>query len=280
MKLTKHVFTVLMAGTISLGVAAAQNNSNGQSSAAGSAADQTTSGKTTPRSTTGSASSNSSGSSATGNMSGKMSGSENGGHVAGAAGDSGSMVSATDRKFMEDAARGGMAEVQLAQMAQQKASRQEVKDYARKLEQDHTQANDKLKSIAQQRQIQLSTDIGEHQQMVSRLSNLSGDEFDRAYMRMMVQDHKKDIKEFQRESNRSIDSDLKEFASTTLPTLQQHLQSAEQINSSTRSRKADRNSSASASSTSGGGSSSNSSTNNSSSSNSSNSSSSSGSSRQ
>jgi putative membrane protein len=255
MKLTNHLFTVFVAGTISMGVAVAQNNSKGQSSAT-SAADQTTSGQTTPRSTTGSASSSSSN---TGSMSGKMSGSEHGGHVAGAAGDNGSMVSAIDHKFLEDAARGGLAEVQLAQMAQQKASSQEVKDYARKLEQDHSQANEKLKAIAQQRQVQLPTDLGEHQQMISKLSNLSGDEFDRAYMRMMVQDHKKDIKEFQRESNRSIDSDLKEFASTTLPTLQQHLQSAEQINGSTRSRKADHSSSSSSSSTGGNTSTSNSS---------------------
>jgi putative membrane protein len=247
MKLTKHLFTVLMAGTISMGVAVAQNNSNGRSaqgSAATTSADQTTSGQSGAHSGSGSATA---GSSATGNMSGKMSGADQAGHMAGAAGDSGSMVSATDKKFMDDAARGGLTEVQLAQMAQQKASSQEVKDYARKLEQDHTQANEKLKSIAQQRQVQLPTDIGDHQQMVSKLSNLSGEEFDRAYMRMMVQDHKKDIKEFQRASNRSLDSDLKEFASTTLPTLQQHLQSAEQINGSTRSRKADHSSSSVAS---------------------------------
>jgi len=92
--------------------------------------------------------------------------------------------------------------------------------------------------------------------MVSKLSNLSGAEFDRAYVRMMVQDHRKDIKEFQKESTRSIDSDLKNFASTTLPTLQQNLQMAEQLNGSTRSRKADSSNTTTSSNSSGGNSSS------------------------
>jgi len=157
----------------------------------------------------------------------------------GAAGSSESMVGKTDQEFMTRAAKGGMTEVQLAQMAQQKASSQEVKDYARKIEQDHTQANEKLKAIAQERQFQLPADAGpEHQGMASKLNNLSGEEFDRAYVKMMVQDHKKDIKEFERASNRTMDSNLKEFASGTLPKLKEHLSMAEQLSGSTRSRKA------------------------------------------
>lgn len=156
---------------------------------------------------------------------------------------SGSMVGQSDQMFMNKAAMGGMAEVQMAQMAQQKASSQEVKDYARMLEQDHSKANDKLKSIASERQVTLPTDIGpEHQAMATKLNALSGEEFDRAYMKGMVADHKKDIKEFEKASNRSMDSNLKEFASSTLPTLREHLQKAEQLATSTRSRKADKSS--------------------------------------
>jgi len=192
--------------------------------------------------------------SATGNASGA---SGHQGHVAGAAGNSSSdaaqsMVGKSDQAFMTEAAMGGLAEVQLAQMAQQKASSQEVKDYARRLEQDHTKANDQLKSIAQQRQVSLPSDIGaKHQQMVSKLNSMSGPEFDQAYMKMMVQDHRKDIKAFEHESNRGMDTDLKNFASTTLPTLREHLTMAEQLNNSTRSRKADKSSGTSSSATSG-----------------------------
>jgi len=184
---------------------------------------------------------------------------EHQGHVAGAAGNSGSdgmMVGKSDHKFMPEAAMGGLAEVQLAQMAQQKASSQEVKDYARRLEQDHTKANEQLKTISQQRQVSLPSDIGEHQAMVTKLNGLSGPAFDQAYMKMMVQDHRKDIKAFERESNTGMDSDLKNFASSTLPTLREHLQMAEQLNNSTRSRKADNSSSTNSSSSNSGSSSS------------------------
>jgi putative membrane protein len=173
---------------------------------------------------------------------GSNKGADHSGHMAGAAGTGEqSMVSKQDHEFMTKAAMGGMAEVQLAQMAQQKAASQEVKDYARKLEQDHTKANEKLKAIAQERQVSLPSDIGpEHQQMVSKLNNLSGAEFDRAYIKMMVSDHKKDVKEFEREANRSMDTDLKEFASSTAPTLREHLTAAQQLQSgSMRSRSAD-----------------------------------------
>ena len=151
-----------------------------------------------------------------------------------------SMVGKSDKEFLTKAAQGGMMEVQLAQMAQQKAVTQEVKDFGKKLEQDHTKANEKLKEIAKERNVDLPSDIGAEQQShVSKLSNLSGAEFDQAYMNMMVKDHKKDIKEFEKEANRGMDSSVKEFASSTLPTLKEHLDMAQQINSSTRSRKAD-----------------------------------------
>jgi putative membrane protein len=166
------------------------------------------------------------------------------GHVAGAAGSADQpMIGQGDRNFMMKAAQGGMMEVQLAQMAQQKASSDEVKQYAQRLEQDHSKANEKLKEIAQERQVSLPTDLGKHQEQVSKLQNLSGEAFDRAYIQMQVKHHKKDISEFRKQSNRGMDTDLKEFASAQLPALEQHLQQAQQLQTSTRSRKADTGSS-------------------------------------
>jgi putative membrane protein len=151
------------------------------------------------------------------------------------------MVGKSDQQFMTKAAQSGMMEVKMAQMAQQKAASSEVKEYARKLEQDHSKANDQLKKIAQDRGVQLPSDMGQHQQQMAKFENLSGEEFDRAYMKMQVQHHKKDIGEFKKHQNRSMDTDLKEFATAQLPILQQHYEQAQQLNSSTgtRSRKAD-----------------------------------------
>ncbi|MBC7927837.1 MAG: DUF4142 domain-containing protein [Bryobacteraceae bacterium] len=189
--------------------------------------------------------------SATGDRSMDKKPTDHSGHMSGAAGHSGaggrmdgtgsSMVGKSDSSFMMKAAMGGMAEVQMAQMAQQKASSQEVKDYARKLEQHHTEANDKLKAIAQERQVPLPTDIGSEYKMIAgKLQNLSGSEFDRAYIKAMVADHRKDVREFEKQSARGMDSDLKSFASSALPTLKEHLQSAEQLSTSSRSRKMDK----------------------------------------
>jgi putative membrane protein len=150
------------------------------------------------------------------------------------------MVGPADQKFMMEAAQGGMMEVQLAQLAQQKASSEEVKEFAKTLEQDHSKANDELKALAQQKNVSLPTEIGaKHQSEVAKLQNMSGEQFDRAYMKMMVDDHKKDVSKFQKESDRAMDSHVKEFAAKTLPTLQSHLQKAQELNTSTRSRKAD-----------------------------------------
>lgn len=168
------------------------------------------------------------------------------GHVAGAAGSrqagAEDMVGKTDRQFMMKAAQGGMMEVQVAQMAQQKAASDDVKQFARQLEQDHSKANDQLKKIAQERGVDLPNDIGQHQQHVAKLQNLSGEEFDRAFMKMQVQHHKKDINEFKKHANRSMDTNLKEFANAQLPVLQQHYERAQQIaaNTGTRSRKSDK----------------------------------------
>jgi putative membrane protein len=152
------------------------------------------------------------------------------------------MVGQNDRRFMMETAQSNMAEIKVAQIAQEKASSDEVKQYARKLVDDHTKAGEELKRIAAQKNVQLPTDMGKHQHMISKVENMSGDSFDRNFMKMQVQHHKKDVSNFQKQVNRSMDSDVKTFASTTLPTLQEHLQQAQTLasNTGTRSRSADR----------------------------------------
>jgi putative membrane protein len=141
-------------------------------------------------------------------------------------------LSSTDRTFMEKAGEGGIAEVQLGQLAEQKASSQAVKDFGQRMVTDHSQASDKLKGVASSKGVTLPAGMdAKDKALYDRLSGLSGSAFDRAYMRAMVKDHKMDIAEFQRESNAGRDSDVKSFASSTLPTLQSHLSQAEQVDS-------------------------------------------------
>ncbi|HSU44601.1 MAG TPA: DUF4142 domain-containing protein [Casimicrobiaceae bacterium] len=144
-----------------------------------------------------------------------------------------STLSSSDRKFMEKAAEGGMAEVKLGQLATQKAGADQVKQFGQRMVDDHGKANDQLKQLASTKGVTLPTDLDKStQREYDKLSKLSGADFDREYMKHMVSDHKKDISEFKSESNKAKDADLKQFASSTLPTLQEHLnlaQSAEQV---------------------------------------------------
>lgn len=137
-------------------------------------------------------------------------------------------LSSADQHFMMKAAQGGMAEVQLGQLAQSKASSQAVKDFGQRMVDDHSKANDELKSLASQKGVTLPSDLdAKDKQMQNRLSSMSGAGFDKAYMRDMVNDHKKDVAEFQKEANSAQDPDVKAWAAKTLPTLQQHLSMAQ-----------------------------------------------------
>jgi putative membrane protein len=142
---------------------------------------------------------------------------------------SGAMVHASDQKFMTDAARGGMMEVQLGQAAQQKASSDAVKELGKKIAQDHTQINQELADLAKMKSVSLPSDLGNHQAAMDKISNQSGAAFDKAYTKAMVRDHKKDVKEFERISSNAMDSDVKAFAAKTLPTLKEHLRMAEEL---------------------------------------------------
>lgn len=142
----------------------------------------------------------------------------------------GQNVSPSDKKFAEKAAEGGKAEVELGQLAVQKASDEKVKQFGQKMVDDHSKANQQLQQVAEQEHVTLpSTMDAEAKQEQQRLSKLSGAEFDKAYMRYQLKDHRKDVAEFQKEASAGKDSGIKNFAQNTLPTLQEHLKLAERI---------------------------------------------------
>jgi putative membrane protein len=143
---------------------------------------------------------------------------------------SASKLSSADSKFVKEAAVGGMEEVSLGQLAAQKATDPDVKNFGQKMVDDHSKANDQLKQVASQKGITVPSALpASKQKEVDHLSKLSGAAFDKKYVSMMVQDHKKDVAEFKKESTKAKDSDVKSFASATLPTLQDHLKMIEDI---------------------------------------------------
>jgi putative membrane protein len=138
------------------------------------------------------------------------------------------MTGTADQSFVMKAAQGGMAEVQMGQLAKDHGSSQAVKDFGQHMIDDHSKANDELKNLVSQKNVTLPTDLdAKDKATYDRLSKLNGAAFDKAYMRDMVNDHKKDVAEFQKEANSGKDPDVKAWASKTVPTLQNHRQMAE-----------------------------------------------------
>jgi len=139
----------------------------------------------------------------------------------------------TDQRWVMTAARDGIAEVELGRLASEKASSSEVKDFAKKMVDDHSKANDELKSIASTKNITLPTETdGKHKAAIDRLSKMSGEAFDRAFAQDMLSDHKKAVSAFRTESKSGKDPEVKAFAAKTLPTLESHLKQAEDLNKS------------------------------------------------
>lgn len=132
--------------------------------------------------------------------------------------------------FLVRAADGGMAEVQLGELAQQKATNARVRGFGAMMVQDHTMANDQVKALAAQRNITLPASVSdEHKNKADDLAKKTGKDFDKAYMNAMVSDHEKTIDLFKTGAEKCNDPEVKTFANNTIPKLQQHLDSAKAV---------------------------------------------------
>lgn len=139
-------------------------------------------------------------------------------------------AAAADKNFANKAAAAGLAEVAEAQLALQKSSSQDVKNFAQRMVDDHSKANDQLKSIASQEGLNLPTSPAKSdQQKAQALQKLSGGAFDRRYISDQVSAHKEAVSLFTTESKNGKDSALKNFAAQTLPTLQDHYKMVQSI---------------------------------------------------
>jgi putative membrane protein len=157
-------------------------------------------------------------------------------------------VSAGDRNFVEESLSAGMTEVELGRMAQQRAADAEVKQFAEMMVRDHTQAGDSLKQVAQQHAIQTPSEMqDQHRDLMDRLSNVQGADFDREYMEAMVDSHENMVDHLQTRasedrfgenkgtvrpegSDNPIEASLNQWAANALPTTRRHLEEARRIN--------------------------------------------------
>jgi|SRR5262245_48963652 len=136
----------------------------------------------------------------------------------------------SEREFLTNAAQGSALEVQLANLATQKASSDEVKRYAQRMATDHSQGGQTIRQMASNLKFVLPQEqTPEQRTQVSKLENLSGKAFDREYIKVMVVDHKKDIAEYERAASQATNPEIKQFASQSLPILRDHLKQATEI---------------------------------------------------
>jgi putative membrane protein len=144
-----------------------------------------------------------------------------------------SSVMMTDTTFAAKAAVGGMAEVALGKMAAAKGIDSKVKDFGKMMVMDHSKANNELMAIAKAKNIALPTALdAEHQAKSDSLNKLTGKDFDKAYVKAMVEDHQKTLDLMKGEAANGKDAELKGFATKTAPVVQTHLTAITKIQDS------------------------------------------------
>jgi putative membrane protein len=140
-----------------------------------------------------------------------------------------------DKKFVKDAALGGMTEVELGKLAAEKGSSDAVKQFGQKMVDDHSKANEELKQVASNEKMDIPDSLdSKHKSRIDKLSKLSGPDFDKAYLKDQVKDHQQDVSEFQSEAQGGTDPNVKQFAVKTLPVLQDHLSMVKDLNKTSK----------------------------------------------
>jgi len=149
----------------------------------------------------------------------------------GASGRMSMSKSLTDQSFVTQAAQGGMAEIDLSNLALQKSQDSQIRSFAQRMVQDHGKANSELKPIAQKLGLQVPSDTdAKHKQEMQKLGEESGAKFDAAYSKAMEKDHTKAVELFTKASKSdTLKPDLRNFAAKTLPVLETHHQMADNL---------------------------------------------------
>ncbi len=144
--------------------------------------------------------------------------------------DSSIVLSKPDADFLVDATSGAMMEVELGRIAQANSTTARVQDFGAMMVKDHSAGIEEIKRLASRKKIVLPDSVSNQQQKeIQSLKKKMGGEFDKAYIRMMVSDHESDIKEFEKEAGKGVDSVTRTFASGSLQMLHRHLDSANKL---------------------------------------------------
>lgn len=144
--------------------------------------------------------------------------------------DPNSPANMMDKAFVRQALEGGMAEVQLGQLAAQKSSNPDVKQFGQKMVDDHTKLGDAMNKVATQMNVKPPQGLSSKDKAtVAKLSALNGDAFDKAYIEDMLKDHKQDEKAFKQEAMNTSNPALKDLVSQGAQMIAGHLQMVEQI---------------------------------------------------
>lgn len=149
-----------------------------------------------------------------------------------ASGRSGDKLAWRERRFVTKAADHGMAELNLAQLATEKASNPEVRSYAQKLVEAHEKVKSELTALASQKNVKLDADDDGKDRTYKRLSNKSGREFDEEFVEHMIEMHEDDVKMFEKAASDAKDAELRAFASKHVDHLREHLQQAQNLRQS------------------------------------------------
>ncbi|ANH81898.1 hypothetical protein A8C56_13760 [Niabella ginsenosidivorans] len=137
-----------------------------------------------------------------------------------------------DADFAMTAINGGIMEIQLGQLAQNNARAQSVRDFGLRMIRDHSGANNEILTLARQKNISLTTALGDDKKKkYNELRSLEGERFDKKYMSWMVTDHMKGINEFRQYVSGGADQDLVQWALAKLPVWELHLRYARQVDS-------------------------------------------------
>ena len=145
----------------------------------------------------------------------------------------------SDQDFVTRAAQGNSAEIELGKIVAAKSKNPSVKQFAQMMVKDHTTALNELQELAQSKNLNFNDDLPDAAKALqAKLSSDTGKQLDKDYMDSMVEDHQKDVQEFTDKSETAKDPDVKQWAGKTLPTLQKHLEKAQQIDAKLNKGKA------------------------------------------
>jgi putative membrane protein len=137
---------------------------------------------------------------------------------------------AADQKFLKDATEGARTQVELGKLAQEKGSSDAVKEFGKRVVEDHSKTSTDLEQLAAKAGVSVESDMPKKAKKAQeKLSKLSGSDFDRTFAKMMLNDHKSDAKSFEKESKNGKIPEAKQFASNSLPTVQERLKLAQEL---------------------------------------------------